>query len=207
MRTRNRRQGDKAMPDLTPMIDVTFQLLIFFILCSKFAREEQIFRPELPKTEGSLSNKADVPKEPITIYCSWDPVAKAGNFTVALAARDRRAVPDSHIELLQCVHLGSDSIDDTRAKQAAYRRVFNAIVATLADYERRYGDRTESFEISFARDAQLGAASGTAPWAFVTLAIDATSQRNKSRVDEEGREAMRVNFKFADSLGRHQPRR
>ncbi len=204
MRTRNRRrQSDKAMPDLTPMIDVTFQLLIFFILCSRFAREEKIFLPELSKTEGTLSNRAEVPKEPITIYCNWDPHSRAGNFTVALAARDQRAVPDSHIQLLECVHLGTDSINDTRDKRAAYRRVFEAIVATLADYERRYGDRTDSYEISFACDAQLGAASGTAPWAFVTLAIDATTQRNKARVKNEGREAMRVKFKFADSLGRH----
>ncbi|MHC4841980.1 MAG: ExbD/TolR family protein, partial [Planctomycetota bacterium] len=36
-RKKKKRENDaKASPDLTPMIDVTFQLLIFFILCTRF---------------------------------------------------------------------------------------------------------------------------------------------------------------------------
>ncbi|MFN4185417.1 MAG: ExbD/TolR family protein [Hyphomonas sp.] len=42
MRGRTARPADEANVDLTPMLDVVFILLIFFIVTSTFAREEAI---------------------------------------------------------------------------------------------------------------------------------------------------------------------
>ncbi|PKP80628.1 MAG: biopolymer transporter ExbD [Alphaproteobacteria bacterium HGW-Alphaproteobacteria-18] len=42
MRGRTARAADEANVDLTPMLDVVFILLIFFIVTSTFAREEAI---------------------------------------------------------------------------------------------------------------------------------------------------------------------
>lgn len=42
MRGRSSRQPDEAEVDLTPMLDVVFILLIFFIVTATFAREEAI---------------------------------------------------------------------------------------------------------------------------------------------------------------------
>lgn len=42
MRGRTHRQADEANVDLTPMLDVVFILLIFFIVTATFAQEETI---------------------------------------------------------------------------------------------------------------------------------------------------------------------
>lgn len=44
--------------NLTPMIDVVFQLLIYFLLATNFALGEQVFRLDLPDRTGS-SNEID----------------------------------------------------------------------------------------------------------------------------------------------------
>lgn len=50
----NRKMG----VNLTPMIDVVFQLLIYFLLATNFALGEQVFRLDLPDRSGA-SEKAD----------------------------------------------------------------------------------------------------------------------------------------------------
>ncbi len=51
MRGRKIRKPDEANVDLTPMLDVVFILLIFFIVTSTFAREEAIgLEPPPPPT-------------------------------------------------------------------------------------------------------------------------------------------------------------
>ncbi|MGB1015755.1 MAG: ExbD/TolR family protein [Nannocystaceae bacterium] len=47
---RGRGQGS-AIVDLTPLIDVTFQLLIFFLLTASF-RNESAFKLDLPKSQN-----------------------------------------------------------------------------------------------------------------------------------------------------------
>lgn len=42
MRRRRRRQGDEAALDLTPMLDVVFIMLIFFIVTATFVKESGI---------------------------------------------------------------------------------------------------------------------------------------------------------------------
>ena len=57
LRARRRNQGG-VLIDLTPLIDVVFQLLIFFILTTTF-ENNPAFRVKLPK-----ANNADVKQEP-----------------------------------------------------------------------------------------------------------------------------------------------
>ena len=55
--------------NLTPMIDVVFQLLIYFLLATNFALGEQVFRLDLPD-RGGLQNQVDpfeIPEEPLRI--------------------------------------------------------------------------------------------------------------------------------------------
>jgi biopolymer transport protein ExbD len=42
--------------NLTPMIDVVFQLLIYFLLATNFALGEQVFRLDLPDRSGTSDN-------------------------------------------------------------------------------------------------------------------------------------------------------
>ena len=39
--------------DITPMIDVVFQLLIYFLVATNFALGEQVFRLDLPDRSGA----------------------------------------------------------------------------------------------------------------------------------------------------------
>jgi biopolymer transport protein ExbD len=66
MRGRGTRQAESAEIDLTPMLDVVFILLIFFIVTSTFAREEAIgLEPPPPPAPDQL----DQPQVPaILIY-------------------------------------------------------------------------------------------------------------------------------------------
>ena len=73
-------------------------------------------------------------------------------------------------------------------------------MAAAESYISNSGAKIEKLEISFAVNAMEGATSGTAPWMFVSLAIDAAAQVNKNRA-ASGLEELSVTFKFADSLG------
>lgn len=53
-------------PPLTPMIDVTFQLLLYFILTSQFRAEEGGIPGSLPRDDGQAAVSED-PREPIQI--------------------------------------------------------------------------------------------------------------------------------------------
>jgi len=57
----------KLQPPLTPMIDVTFQLLLFFLLTMQFHKAEGQLPADLPKL-GSAVAAAVTPLEPVWIY-------------------------------------------------------------------------------------------------------------------------------------------
>ena len=196
---KKRKNRDNASPDLTPMIDVTFQLLIFFILVTRFKVEERNHQVQLPKDEG-MQSEASVPKEQITIYCNWDDAQKANSYVVAIDARGRKPVDQSYATLEQLVIFPGDNNDAIFTKKKLYGQIFDNVVAAVEGYVRNSGAKIEKLEISFAVNAAEGAQSGTAPWMFVSLAIDAAAQVNKNRA-AAGQEELSVTFKFADSMG------
>lgn len=196
-----RRREEKASPDLTPMIDVTFQLLIFFILATRFKVDERNHRVQLPKDEG-LDQTESIPKEQITIYCNWDEDAQGNSYVVAIDARGRRPVEQSFAKLEELVVFPHDSVDLVRGKKRLYTQIFDNLVKAAEAYVISSGAPIEKLEISFAKNAMEGAVSGTAPWMFVSLAIDAAAQVNRNR-EARGEETLSVTFKFADALQRY----
>ena len=64
-----RRQTPRVGLNLTPMIDVVFQLLIYFLLATNFALGEQVFRMDLPERGGAslMNDPFDLPEEPLRI--------------------------------------------------------------------------------------------------------------------------------------------
>lgn len=197
MQTRRKKSRDKAMPDLTPMIDVTFQLLIFFILCTRFKDTERNFLTELPDDEGSLSLRYDIPKEQLTIYCNWDEDTGANSYVVAIGARGRKPVENTYARLTDVVIFPNDGNAAIAQKKERYRVMFENLVSTAESYIRNSGARIEKIEIAFAKDSRQGASSGTAPWMFVSGAIDAAAKVNKARPDGD---KLPVTFKFVDAL-------
>ncbi len=196
---KKRKNDDKANADLTAMIDVTFQLLIFFILCTRFKVDERNHQVQLPKDEG-LSSAPSVPAEQITIYCQWDEGSMSNSYQVAMDARGRKPVEGSAASLQQLVIFPSDGNAAINEKKALYSQIFQNLVAAVEAYIERSGADIKKLEISFAKDATKGAVSGTAPWMFVSLAIDAATRVNSNRT-AAGREPLKVTFKFVNALG------
>jgi biopolymer transport protein ExbD len=63
-----RRYGSALSLNLAPMIDVTFLLLIFFVVTTTFKRPEGIFASKLPKDAGAPA--AALPISPIVVRVS-----------------------------------------------------------------------------------------------------------------------------------------
>jgi len=66
---KRKKKGARNMqPPLTPMIDVTFQLLLFFILTCEFRESEGMIPGTLP-SRGSVAQQVsdDPPPDPITV--------------------------------------------------------------------------------------------------------------------------------------------
>lgn len=73
--TRRKRRETLTM-DLTPLIDVVFLLLIFFLVTSVFKKDELALLLSLPKTEQGAGNEKKV--EQLTIELSDQEVAING---------------------------------------------------------------------------------------------------------------------------------
>lgn len=72
-----RRRRDQLAMDLTPLIDVVFLLLIFFLVTSVFKKEEVALLLQLPKTEEGQGNE-EKKMEEITIELTDNEVAFNG---------------------------------------------------------------------------------------------------------------------------------
>ncbi|HLW55989.1 MAG TPA: biopolymer transporter ExbD [Bacteriovoracaceae bacterium] len=75
-----RRKRDQLAMDLTPLIDVVFLLLIFFLVTSVFKKEEVALLLQLPKTEEGQGSE-DKKLEEITIELTDEEVAFNGKKT------------------------------------------------------------------------------------------------------------------------------
>ncbi|MFP4052770.1 MAG: ExbD/TolR family protein [Phycisphaerae bacterium] len=66
-RKKRAKPGSKMQPPLTPMIDVTFQLLIYFILTTTFRVAEGQIPGNLPTAMGLEQQQEVVDTEPVTL--------------------------------------------------------------------------------------------------------------------------------------------
>ena len=69
MRKKKRSDDTRATLEMTPMIDVVFQLLIFFIVTLKTPDIVAYVDPMRPQPDPRPSDKAE---EPLTITIGWD---------------------------------------------------------------------------------------------------------------------------------------
>lgn len=94
LRARRRNRG-QAMVELTPLIDIVFQLLIFFLLTTTFQNNPS-FRVKLPK-----ANNADVKQEPKAVVVS---VGADGQIEI-----DGKRVDDAELEARLCNAANGDA--------------------------------------------------------------------------------------------------
>jgi biopolymer transport protein ExbD len=62
---------DEKGPDLTPMIDIVFNLLIFFMCASRFRSTEALIRCYLPTGLGPLDGAASVTLNEVRVKLLW----------------------------------------------------------------------------------------------------------------------------------------
>ncbi len=95
-----RRRGTEVAVELTPLIDITFQLLIFFLLTATFQQQSPSFKVKLPK--ASNRDRARDAKAVVVA------ISKDGRLQV-----DGKEVDDRELELRLCaaVERGRPSVN------------------------------------------------------------------------------------------------
>jgi biopolymer transport protein ExbD len=85
MRVAKKKTGGILEGDLTPMIDMTFQLIAFFMVLINFSQSEQNEKIQLP--DSQLAKPPEGPLEfPITIHLTTEGTAIIGSNEVPIAA-------------------------------------------------------------------------------------------------------------------------
>ena len=93
-RARGRRGRSQATIDLTPLIDVVFQLLIFFVLTATFQNNPS-FKVKLPKAKNQ-----DVTQQPKAVMVS---IGADGEIEI-----DNKRVDDRELQMRLCAAFQAD---------------------------------------------------------------------------------------------------
>ena len=90
-----------AKVNMTPMIDVVFLLIIFFLVSSHLAKQDVRMKLSLPVAESGEDDKSRI--ERITVNITEDGIIKIGGRTVQVSELNRRlaAVRESYGENIE----------------------------------------------------------------------------------------------------------
>lgn len=116
LRNHKRNLIDGAAVDLTPLIDVTFQLLIFFLLTATF-NNDAAFKVKLPK--ASASEPATESKS-IVVEISED-----GRFEV-----DKKVVDEAELQTRLCMaakEIGASTVNIKADQNTKHEKVVQAM--------------------------------------------------------------------------------
>ena len=92
-RRRTRTASGRMGVNLTPMIDVVFQLMIYFLLATNFALGDQVFKLDLPERGSAESRDPfEIPEEPLRILVGSD---EANGEAIDLTIEGPYPQPDS----------------------------------------------------------------------------------------------------------------
>ena len=76
--SRSRRpQPDELNMELTPMIDIVFNLLVFFMVATKFRAEQRQFTAFLPRNRGTGTGSSEVRLDEVRLKLLWVDAAGA----------------------------------------------------------------------------------------------------------------------------------
>jgi biopolymer transport protein ExbD len=102
MRRRRSSSPDEAKVDFTPIIDIVFNLLIFFMCATKIRSTDHVIECFLPKTRGLGTAPASTPLNDVRVKLLWHDDAgrpsttEAGHVVVAIG--DRRLNAPGELE-------------------------------------------------------------------------------------------------------------
>jgi len=100
MRVAKKSDSGVLEGDLTPMIDMTFQLIAFFMVLINFTQSEQHDKIKLP--DSTLAKPPEAPLEfPITIHLTTEGTAIIGGEEIAIGALDPYLVKERQVLMSQ----------------------------------------------------------------------------------------------------------
>jgi biopolymer transport protein ExbD len=123
MRVPRRERQSGARFNITPLIDVVFLLVIFFLVATHFAHQEEVEAVELP-TAGNVAGGPEVPRR-LTVTVRADG-------TMSVKGRVVDALEVEHLILADTTERSADYEVRIRAdQQAPYERVEPILLACL----------------------------------------------------------------------------
>ncbi len=139
-------KADEGELDMTPMVDVTFLLLIFFMITAAFSLQKSIESPRQQSDKPSSSAKEEVPEEVDSVTVQID---ERGSFLV-LAADWERETPGKQnlIAALKEANTGGEiKLAIEVHEQAKLQALVDCMDAgTLADYTNVQVTEVDGFE-------------------------------------------------------------
>ena len=141
MKIRNRVKGEKIEPQMAPMIDVVFQLLIFFMLTLKIVAPEGDFNINMPLgAPSSSSSDPTLPDLKVRMTSNTDGSLKMLSFGNKQLGRDDRAFIDLNQLIAQIVSTNRAAENDAEVEIDAdynldYRYTIKAIGACMGKYD------------------------------------------------------------------------
>lgn len=116
-----RKHRKNLTPDLTPLIDVVFLLLIFFLVTSVFKKEDLAMLLNLPKAEYSTQN---VNSKDVNIYVNLEKIQL-----------DKKEVTIEELDIELSKIINKNSLINVRIdKEVKYQRIMN-ILDLLKKYQ------------------------------------------------------------------------
>ncbi len=191
MAKRKRREAKQIEFDLTPMIDVTFQLLIFFIIAMKFKQIERRQGTQLPMDEGPNPTPADA-VDRLTLRLNY---TKDGLMFYAVDVGKVNSL-ETGANLIPAGSLADLMADRATTGNPHYTRIFNDLKTRLNQAYAEAGG-PDKVEIAMASDTTKSSVlqiAETAPWGFVTMAVDACTSFSKE-LEGRGEKALGITFK------------
>ncbi len=130
-REARQRLGHVAQPNMTPMIDVVFNLLIFFLCTGSFNQPEGLLPSRLPKHHGVVAGE-ELPSSPIRIMLKQHGTGQ-DDYTIRIDGRTKQ--PNSFSELA----------DDLRELRETPAFDADSQVIVVADGEVRWDHLVNAF--------------------------------------------------------------
>ncbi len=97
MRIPNYRLASGVSINMTPMIDVTFLLIIFFLVSSHLAKQENNVKLDLPKTQTGLDSELSNQHRTSTVHVLPDGSYQMGGQTVSIE-KVQKSIAARHAE-------------------------------------------------------------------------------------------------------------
>ena len=97
MRVPNYRLASSVSINMTPMIDVTFLLIIFFLVSSHLAKQENNVRLDLPKTQTGLDSELSNQHRTSTVHVLPDGTYQMGGQSISIE-NVQKAIAVRHAE-------------------------------------------------------------------------------------------------------------